>query len=69
MPALMDMIGSGLSILVVMGVAFQVFIKITGNITQDYIRKTVKKIQSIDQIVTSYFIDKNTLKSKEYLIF
>ena len=45
------------------------FIKITGNITQDYIRKTVKKIQSIDQIVTSYFIDKNILKSKEYLIF
>ena len=45
------------------------FIKITGNITQDYIKKTVKKIQSIDQIITSYFIDKNTLKSKEYLIF
>lgn len=45
------------------------FIKITGNITQDYIKKTVKKIKSIDQIITSYFIDINTIKSKEYLIF
>lgn len=45
------------------------FIKITGNIPQGYIKKTVRRIQSIDQIITSYYIDKNTLKSKEYLIF
>ncbi|MAD97573.1 MAG: hypothetical protein CMB99_09640 [Flavobacteriaceae bacterium] len=45
------------------------FIKITGNVTLDYVKRTAKKIQSIEQIITSYFIDNKTLKSKEYLIF
>lgn len=45
------------------------FLKITGNLTSEYVNKTIKKIQSIEQIITSYLIDQKKLKSKEYLIF
>lgn len=44
------------------------FIKISGEIETSFITKTIKKIKSIDQIITSYSIDKNTLKSKDFLI-
>ncbi|WP_439132905.1 IPExxxVDY family protein [Polaribacter sp.] len=45
------------------------FIKITGNIQYTYIVETIQKIKAIDQVITSYSIDKNTLKSKDFLIF
>ena len=45
------------------------FIKIQGNITYSFVSEIVNKIKTIDQIITSYQIDKNTLKSKDFLIF
>jgi hypothetical protein len=45
------------------------FIKITGNIQYSFVAKTVNKIKDIDQVITSYSVDKNTLKSKDFLIF
>ena len=45
------------------------FIKICGELEFSFISETVEKIKKIDQIITSYSIDKNTLKSKDFLIF
>lgn len=45
------------------------FIKIAGDVDINFISETVEKIKQIDQIITSYSIDKNTLKSKDFLIF
>lgn len=45
------------------------FIKIVGDQNQQLIKNTVDKIKTIGQVVTSYTIDTNTLKSKEFLIF
>jgi len=45
------------------------FIKIIGNVQYSFIAETVHKIKTIDQVITSYAIDKNTLKSKDFLIF
>jgi hypothetical protein len=45
------------------------FIKIVGESNQLLIRRTIDKIKSIPQVVTSYSIETDTLKSKEYLIF
>ena len=45
------------------------FIKITGNLQYNFIVKTVNEINTIDQIITSYAIDKDTLKSKDFFIF
>ena len=45
------------------------FIKISGEVAFDYVAKTIGKIKNIEQIITSYSIDKNTLKSKDFLIF
>ncbi|MFY0602464.1 MAG: IPExxxVDY family protein [Flavobacteriaceae bacterium] len=45
------------------------FIKIVGDVEQSYITKVIDKINTISQIVTSYNIDTNTLKSKDFLIF
>lgn len=45
------------------------FIKISGEVNFDFVVKTVNKINNIEQIITSYSIDKNTLKSKDFLIF
>jgi hypothetical protein len=45
------------------------FIKISGEVDVDFIMSTVYKIKNIEQIITSYSIDKNTLKSKDFLIF
>jgi hypothetical protein len=45
------------------------FIKIVGEADAEFISKTVDKINTINQVVTSYNIDTNTLKSKDFLIF
>lgn len=45
------------------------FMKIVGEPKPSLIAKTLNKINSITQVVTSYTIDTNTLKSKEFLIF
>ncbi|MBL4605205.1 MAG: IPExxxVDY family protein [Flavobacteriaceae bacterium] len=45
------------------------FIKIVGETNQELIYKTIDKIKRISQVVTSYTVDTNTLKSKEFLIF
>lgn len=45
------------------------FIKIVGDADQSYITKAIDKINTIDQVVTSYKIDTDTLKSKDFLIF
>jgi hypothetical protein len=33
------------------------------------VTKTIQKIKGVNQIITSYQIDKNSLKSKDFLIF
>jgi hypothetical protein len=45
------------------------FIKISGDLEYSFMSETVDKIKKIDQVITSYLIDKNTLKSKDFLIF
>ncbi len=45
------------------------FIKIIGNVHYSFVAETIQKIKAIDQVITSYSIDKNTLKSKDFLIF
>jgi hypothetical protein len=45
------------------------FIKISGDIELELVRKTIQKIKGVNQIITSYQIDKNSLKSKDFLIF
>tara|TARA_R110001632_G_scaffold19898_1_gene59802 strand:+ start:2113 stop:2583 length:471 start_codon:yes stop_codon:yes gene_type:complete len=45
------------------------FLKIVGETNQELIYKTVDKINQINQVVTSYTVESNTLKSKEFLIF
>ncbi|MEN8777260.1 MAG: IPExxxVDY family protein [Polaribacter sp.] len=45
------------------------FIKISGEIAPHYVLNIVQKIKNIEQVITSYTIDKNTLKSKDFLIF
>ncbi|WP_299105261.1 IPExxxVDY family protein [uncultured Tenacibaculum sp.] len=45
------------------------FLKIEGDLDYDFIVKMVDKINQIPQILTSYTIDSETLKSKENLIF
>jgi len=45
------------------------FIKITGDVQYHFIADTIQKIKKIEQIITSYPIDKDTLKSKDALIF
>ena len=45
------------------------FIKISGEIAPHYVLNIVQKIKNIEQVITSYKIDKNTLKSKDFLIF
>jgi hypothetical protein len=45
------------------------FIKISGDVEYTFMSETVDKIKKIDQVITSYLIDKNTLKSKDFLIF
>ena len=45
------------------------FLKICGESEYEFVMKTVNKIKSIDNVITAYSIDKNTLKSKDFLIF
>lgn len=45
------------------------FIKISGSVQYSFVLETIDKIKKIDQVITSYSIDKNTLKSKDFLIF
>ncbi|MBS9773959.1 MAG: IPExxxVDY family protein [Tenacibaculum sp.] len=45
------------------------FIKLEGNIKDNYLIETLHKINQIPQIITSYTVDLNTLKSKKKLIF
>lgn len=45
------------------------FIKIAKDLDTNTVTKTVEKIKQIDQVVTAYSIDKDSLKSKDFLIF
>ena len=45
------------------------FLKICGEIEYEFVMKTINKIKNIDNVITAYSIDKNTLKSKDFLIF
>ena len=45
------------------------FLKLEGDFEKDFILKTVNSISRIDQVITSYTIDPNKLKSKDFLIF
>ncbi|MEE9406487.1 MAG: IPExxxVDY family protein [Polaribacter sp.] len=45
------------------------FIKISGEVDYSFVSKTIEQIKNIEQVITSYSIDYNTLKSKDFLIF
>ncbi len=45
------------------------FLKLEGDFNYDYITKKIEEINSVNQVITSYEIDINTLKSKDFLIF
>ncbi len=45
------------------------FLKLEGEFTRNQIDKTIEVINEISQVITSYNIDTNKLKSKEFLIF
>jgi len=45
------------------------FIKITGDVNATFVANIVQKIKSIEQVITAYSINKNSLKSKDFLIF
>ena len=45
------------------------FLKISGDSEYEFVMKTINSIKSIDNVITAYSIDKNTLKSKDFLIF
>jgi hypothetical protein len=45
------------------------FLKICGEVAYEFVLKTINKINSIENVITAYSIDKNTLKSKDFLIF
>ena len=45
------------------------FLKIVGEAEYSYLKKSLDTLNKIPQIVTSYQIDINTLKSRDYLIF
>ena len=45
------------------------FLKIEGCNRQNFIDDLVEKLKKINQIITSYSLDPNTLKSKDHLIF
>ncbi len=45
------------------------FLKLEGDFDYEYIVKTIEKINRIPQIITSYKIEVESLKSKEFLIF
>ena len=45
------------------------FLKICGDSEYDFVMKTIQKIINIENVITAYSIDKNTLKSRDFLIF
>lgn len=45
------------------------FLKIVGEPNPVLIQRTLDRINTLDQVVTSYTIETDTLKSKEFLIF
>ena len=45
------------------------FLKLEGDFEKDFIVSTVNRINKIDQVITSYTLDPNVLKSKDFLIF
>ncbi|MGB0880780.1 MAG: IPExxxVDY family protein [Polaribacter sp.] len=45
------------------------FIKISGDVPFEFVSETIQRIKEIPQIITSYQIDTDTLKSKDFLIF
>jgi len=45
------------------------FLKICGEVDYEFMMKTINKIKSIENVITAYSVDKNTLKSKDFLIF
>jgi len=45
------------------------FLKIEGDIDIEYIDQLIKKTNNIQQVIASYKIETNTLKSKNFLIF
>jgi len=45
------------------------FLKITGHLKETAIQKTVQEVNQLEQIITTYTINKNTLKSKDFLTF
>lgn len=45
------------------------FLKICGESEYEFVMKTINRIKSIENVITAYSIDKNTLKSKDFLIF
>ncbi|WP_372746995.1 IPExxxVDY family protein [Lutibacter sp.] len=45
------------------------FLKIEGGDHENYIATTLEKLKQINQIITSYSIELNSLKNKDYLIF
>jgi hypothetical protein len=45
------------------------FLKIEGGFDFDYIVKTIEIINRIPQIITSYEVEVESLKSKDFLIF
>jgi hypothetical protein len=45
------------------------FLKLEGDFNYDYIARKIEEINSINQVITSYKIEPNTLKSKDFLIF
>lgn len=45
------------------------FLKIEGCNQDDFIEKLVDDLKKIDQIITSYSLDPNALKSRDHLIF
>ena len=48
---------------------FDFFLKIEGELDYDFIVKLIVNINQIPQIITSYEIEVNSLKSKDFLIF
>jgi len=45
------------------------FLKLEGDFEYEFILKTLSNINKISEVITSYIIDTNSLKSKDFLIF
>jgi hypothetical protein len=45
------------------------FLKIIGEVEYEFVMKTINKIKNIENVITAFSIDKNRLKSKDFLIF